>query len=468
MESDGDILLFLGRWHPLLVHLPIGMLIMAFAFALLSRKKNKEVFTPAVSISLLFGSASALIAAVSGYLLSLNGGYDARTLSLHQWLGITVALVSTLCWLLYRRPISEKDVLHPLRKLRFALLTFMLVLLCVAGHFGGTLTHGDGYLVEALPERVRRLTGWQPEQVVIENVQEAAVYADIIQPILKQRCQSCHGAKKQENGLAVHTMEALAQGGEGGQVIAAGNAGESELYRRLILPEGHEERMPPKGRTPISEGQIKLIAWWIDAGAPTDKKVMELEQPEEIQPVLLALASPAASEDIPAADTEAVEKLVAKGVKVIPLAAAKNQLLVNAVNCPQFNDEDSRLLSGLGANITQLKLGDTQITDSALRHIGQLRGLQRLHLENTAVSDKGLDLLNGCKQLRYINLVNTKVTDKGLQALAHLPTLHAVYLYQTGVTTQGIATLAQAMPKLEIDTGNYQLPILSSDTVVYQ
>ena len=479
MESGGDMILFLGRWHPLLVHLPIGMLVMAFLFALLSRKGSYATLAPAVPVTLLFGAASAVAASISGYLLSLGGGYDTRTLSLHQWLGISTALVSVLCWLLYRKPVEEQDILHPLRKLRFAFLAMMVILLCITGHFGGTLTHGEGYLVEALPESMRRVMGWQPEELVIENVQEADVYVDIIQPIMRQRCQSCHGPKKQEGELALHTLDRLMNGGEHGPVIVVGDAEGSELHRRLMLPEGHEERMPPKGRTPISDDQIKLIAWWIDAGAPSDKRVNELEQTEEIKPILLALegsdgapstTQPSATtyDDIPPADQAAIDQLLAKGVKVTPLAESHHHLAVNAINCPEFNDDDSQLLLALGANIAQLKLGGTQITDSALQHIGQLTGLRQLHLENTAVSDAGLGRLNDCKQLRHLNLVNTKVTDEGLSALTLLHALQVVYLYQTAVTSQGVVALAQALPQLQVDTGNYHLPALPTDTIVYR
>ena len=478
MESNGDMLLFFGRWHPLLVHLPIGMLVLAFLFALFGRRKAHAALAPAVAATLLFGAAAAVLAGISGYLLSLGGGYDAHTLSLHQWLGISVALASTLCWLLYRTPISKKDTLTPLRKFRFAFLTLMVVLLCVAGHFGGTLTHGDGYLVEALPERTRQLLGWEPDRVVIEDVQEAAVYADIIQPLFRQRCQSCHGPKKQEGELALHTMEMLMQGGENGAVITSGDTATSELYRRLMLPEGHEDRMPPKNRIPLSANQIKLIAWWISVGAPADQQVKTLDQPEEIRPVLLALEGGAdqsaaldpnaALADLPPPDPDAIQKLRAKGIKVVTLAANKNQLAISAVNYPKFNDEDAQLLTPLGEHVVQLKLGDTQITDGALQHIAQLAGLQQLHLENTAIGNTGLAHIGACKQLRYLNLVNTKVTDDGLHALAQLPALQSVYLYQTTATATGVAALAQSRPLLEIDIGSYRLPALPTDTVVYR
>src|SRR5690606_10165520 len=209
-----------------------------------------------------------------------------------------------------------------------------------------------------------------------------AVYADIVQPIFQQRCQNCHGPKKQEGELALHTFDALMAGGESGRAVVAGDTVGSELYRRLILPVGDEDRMPPKGRTPITDDQIRLIAWWIAVGAPADKLVKELAQPEEIQPILLALerghtagaagdGSVVAYEAIPPGKQEVIDKLLAKGIKVVPVAEGKNQLMVNAINYPAFGDDDRELLLDLGANIAELKLGGTQITDATLEQLSQ-------------------------------------------------------------------------------------------------
>jgi len=476
MENSGDFLLFLGKWHPLVVHLPIGILLMAFVLALLSRKQKYAPLAPAIALTLLFGSVSAVAAGISGYLLSLGGGYNERTLSLHQWSGVGTAIVSVVCWGLYRANGGVSGVLSPLRRFRLGILGLMVVLLCITGHFGGTLTHGEGYLTEAMPAPLQKWFGGKPEEILLENVQEAAVYPDIIQPIFQQRCQSCHGTKKQEGDLALHTFTALMEGGESGPAIVAGDTLKSELFRRLTLPLGDEERMPPKGRTPITDAQIQLIAWWIGAGAPQDKRVKELEQPDPIQPLLLSLEGRGARaeasgdvsyDDIPPARQEVIDKLLAKGVKVVPVAEQKNQLIINAINYPAFSDADGSLLRELGANVAELKLGGTQISDAILEDIGQLSGLRRLSLENTTVTDRGLERLKDCQQLRYLNLVNTQVTDGGIDALHGLPQLREVYLYGTKVTQQGIAVLRQTGKGIEVDAGNYRLPALPSDTIVY-
>ena len=83
--------------------------------------------------------------------------------------------------------------------------------------------------------------------------------------------------------------EFILKGGKDGKVIKPGNADESEMMKRLLLPRNDEDHMPPKEKPQLKENEIALIHWWIATGATFDKKIKELEQTEKIKPVLLAL-----------------------------------------------------------------------------------------------------------------------------------------------------------------------------------
>ncbi|MDH5399464.1 MAG: ribonuclease inhibitor, partial [Cyclobacteriaceae bacterium] len=91
-NTTPEWLLFLGRFHPIILHLPIGMLILAFLFELLSRFEKYISLSVAARLGLLLGSITSVITALFGYFLSLEGGYDETLLFWHQWLGIIVAL----------------------------------------------------------------------------------------------------------------------------------------------------------------------------------------------------------------------------------------------------------------------------------------------------------------------------------------------------------------------------------------
>lgn len=463
MENGGDLFLFLGRWHPLLVHLPIGILFISFVIALVARRPAYSGLAPAVPFTLFVGAISAVFASVLGFLLASFGGYDNRTLGFHQWFGIAVAVLSILVWWLYHRLAEQRAGMRSLVKWRFSIFCMLMVLLCVTGHYGGTLTHGKGYLTDAMPPALGGLFGIEQveEPFVIENVQEAAVYDGLIQPILARRCQSCHGATKQEGGLALHQQASLLTGGDGGAVIVPSELNESELYTRLTLPVGDEKRMPPKGRTPITPEEIALIGWWIEHGAPFEGLVADVEQPEEIATILAQLEAGNAKQAMPEApplDATAVQRLVERGIKVMPVAQGSNYVMISAINAPDFNDEDAEVLVDLKDNIVQLQLGRTAVTDVGMAHIGELTILKKLHLEHTLVTDEGLKALAACLQLQYLNLSSTAIGNTGMDYLKSLPELTHVYLYETKVTGDAIADIQQSQPTLVVDTGGYVLP----------
>ena len=89
-----DISTFLGRMHPLLVHLPIGFLLLALLLDAIAYIPKYAHLRSAVSFALLAGFAAAVITCCSGYRLSLTGDYDYKTLSHHKIAGIILSSLS--------------------------------------------------------------------------------------------------------------------------------------------------------------------------------------------------------------------------------------------------------------------------------------------------------------------------------------------------------------------------------------
>jgi uncharacterized membrane protein/mono/diheme cytochrome c family protein len=466
-----------GRFHPLIVHLPIGILILAAGLELLARQERYANLRPAVTVALFWGFVSAVVACVAGFLLKLSGGYDETTLNIHQNLGIAVAVVAGAAWALKRYGSREK-----LRRLQTPTVVLSALLLFGAGHFGGNLTHGDDYLTQPL----LALTGQAPatvERPKITDINQAVVYHDLVEPVLEQKCWQCHNANKQKGDLRMDEPELLKKGGKGGPVLVAGSAEQSELLKRMLLPEEDEHHMPPKGKTQLTEGEIALVHWWLSKGkADFGLKVAQVEKDAKITPILATLgpggaAVAAAGESaeerllktkVDAASPKDIEKLTKLNVLVMPVANESNYLMANFVNAASFNDQQADLLSALDEQLTWVKLNGTQIGDAGLKAVGTLKNLTRLSLDQTRITDAGLANLSGLKNLQYLNLYGTAITDAGLKQLAALKSLKTLYLWQTKVTPAGVEALKKALPGVQIDTGGYALPSLPTDTLVYK
>jgi len=108
--------LFLGRFHSLAVHLPMRFLVLAAILYIISRIIRNELLLKPLPLILFFGALGAIASVVLGWFLSGEGGYPDDTLFWHQWLGIIVAVVSTVSWFLISDVFKRKEVGDSLQK----------------------------------------------------------------------------------------------------------------------------------------------------------------------------------------------------------------------------------------------------------------------------------------------------------------------------------------------------------------
>lgn len=459
-DNPPDFLVFLGRFHPLVVHLPISFLLLGALLEVLSRMKRYAELRPAVSFVLFLGAISAVIAVFAGLLLSITGDYGGDDLWWHKWLGIGVAVTAVAAYWLKKRSAKTEEL--GMRRAYAGVLTASAALLVVASHFGGSLTHGSDYLTSYMPEPFRSLAGIEPREeakpIVLDNVDEAQVYSDIIHPILDARCVSCHNTNKKKGDLILTTQAAILEGGENGPVVEAGNSEDSELFRRLMLPEDHDDHMPPSGRRPLPDDHIKLIGWWIEQGAPFESTVAQVTTETDVRDILDRMASEAKEAafalQVSPADPAALQALSEKGVLIMPLSQETNLLQATFLNVSDdFSDSDLELLEPVSEQLAWLNLGRSSITDEGMQHIKGLTNLSKLHLEKTAVTDDGLANLSDLERLEYLNLYGTAVSDNGLEHLKNLKNLSALYLWQSNATRAGADKLIAEIPGLEVNLG---------------
>jgi mono/diheme cytochrome c family protein len=88
-----------------------------------------------------------------------------------------------------------------------------------------------------------------------------------VQPILAERCVECHGPDKAKEKLRLDSASFTLKGSKHGAVLTPGQPEAGSLIKMVTLPDGHDDRMPPKGAR-LSEAQVDAIRRWIAAGAP--------------------------------------------------------------------------------------------------------------------------------------------------------------------------------------------------------
>lgn len=271
---------FIGKFHPLFVHLPIGFFTLLGVLELLALRPKWKDLATANRVILLLTIPASLASVVCGWLLAW-GQEESNTLFWHRWLGTGVAVAAIVLWVVRQR--------GWMRTYRRSLLA-TLALLTIASHYGGSLTHGDNFL------------SWPKAKKIAAPVTENELltkpaYAAVIQPIFDNYCVSCHNENKSKGGLRMDSLEQLLKGGDSGYLLDLGNWSSfdsSLLGKRITLPIDDDDHMPPDGKPQLSEPQLAVLRWWLDAGAPTDKTLGELKPTADMLAAIKTfLAAPA-------------------------------------------------------------------------------------------------------------------------------------------------------------------------------
>jgi len=479
---------FIGHLHPVIVHLPIGILLLGVLMMVYEHYSKVDLQLP-ISFAFLVGSISAVMACIAGWILSNSGEYDALLVQKHQWTGISTAVIGLLVYFLKQY-----------RKLLAVILTLLVF---ITGHYGGTLTHGENYLfksnensnksqVDTIKVEAKKITQTISNGADSLTIETHNVYKEEIAPLLKLRCYNCHSAIKQKNGLRLDAEAYIKKGGKNGKIFVAGNTFKSPLYTSLVLPIDDEKHMPPKGKHQLSQNEILIIENWIKSGASFEDIIDTISNKEVANNITAAnkiadkniLDDPKlknAKAEITETKKKDIENNNIKGFENIsnlpnpaPLSPAiiegfkqeniiltniaegSNFVMANFVNVVPFNNAILQALKNINEQLVVLKLTNLPINDNDIKIVADLKNIKKLNVENTLITDNGMEYIKQLSKLEQLNLYGTNVSDEGLMELASLKNLSVLYLWKTKVTLNGIEQFKKINPKVAIEIGDFK------------
>lgn len=471
-----DLVRFLGHFHPLLLHLPIGVFALilfqelgAILGKCIGDPKNTALFP------LFFGASSAIAAVIAGFLLYQGEANFSESVLVerHLWGGLIFAIAAVVTF------ISKAWTVALLANPAFyrMLLLGSVGVMGFASHDGASITHGENYLTEFAPESMQRLLGsgskrqkepkltGAPAKAPVEQL----VYAEIVAPILERRCLQCHKENKSKGKFRMDSYELLLKGGNEGAAIKPGKSADSNIIIRMALPKDDDEHMPPRGKPEIESTEVAVIKWWIDNGANPQQKLSDSAVTAPVREAIAKLypvdtAGSSKSTKIAAqvafiGPDEKLKAAVAVISKEFPGALrfeSQNSALLafTAVSLRgNLDDTTFKKLESVSSQLVTVDLSATKITDLAIAQLALAKNLRLVRLAETGVTNASIDTLLKLASLESINLYGTKVTDAGVSKLSAMPNLKRLYLWRTAVTPECIKALKEKLPSCEIITG---------------
>lgn len=428
-----------GRMHPLLLHLPIGFLLLMVILPFIRKHLPEPAYYQINLFVLALGSVTAALTAIMGFLLARESGYNGELVDQHKWAGIGLSWMTygLFVWLRNRRQLN--------RIFQVGLIANVLVLI-VAGHMGAGITHGEDFVWAPLQEDQPAITA------------ETPVYEALIVPVFQQKCYSCHNESKAKGGLVMTETKRFAKGGDTGAAYLAGDPAESLLIHRLELPEEDEEHMPPDGKPQLTDVEVQLLKDWIADGADTKVTIAELADESLLKSLAMSRIQAAREDqvrtyDFAAASPAVIEELNIPFRTVSPLStgspALRAAIFIRETYEKQFLEE----LLKVKDQLVDLKLDHLPIEDDEMEVIRQFHRLEKLNLNNTKVTAQGLEALTACESLRSLSVSGLPVDTSIAAILRAIPTLEELYVWNTQLDTTQIDLLEASFPTVRIEGG---------------
>ena len=287
---------FIGGFHPVVLHLPIGIVIAIVGQSLWVRWRGTESnddrvlwFLAALTSTLSFGT---------GYLLVMGGGYQSEHLNWHLW---GAAVFTSLCWVGLAATCWNAG-----RGTGDVVAVGVIASVSITGHYGGLMVHGDPFAGAPWLNDPQRFATFG------EFGEKVNVFGEIVTPIMGAKCVACHGPAKQNGRLRLDSFAAITAGGEHGRVLIPGDVERSTLVSVLRLPLNNHDHMPPPNRPQIAEPELIALEYWVSSGGEEDQVFSRKNPPDELaallEPGYRLLEDPAAVEAREARDAKEAKR----------------------------------------------------------------------------------------------------------------------------------------------------------------
>jgi hypothetical protein len=428
--------------HPLLVHFPIVLVILYALGSLIPTPKNADqhpIPHPVNDLLLLLTALTSVLTALMGLFLSKEEGYDPDALLWHKWGGIILS-VFTLAWYYFKRHLSS------VRWLPYFTSLIALGIILITGHQGAAITHGQNFLFAPVtPEKNKPLVPFE----------EALVFADMVKPVIDDKCMSCHNSTKAKGELVMESEELLLKGGKSGKLWDSTAADFGLMLRRVHLPLEQKKHMPPHGKPQLTDEELSIITHWIKKGSDFTLKVADLPTEDTLRMIAnrIFMDAETAPYDFEEADPGTIERLNTSNRIVMQESLNSPAVTVSFFNSKLFKVEQLKELNVIKNQVVSLDLSKMPVKDADLNLLSEFVNLRRLHLNFTDITGETLKVLEKLKYLRTLSVSGTRLKSSDLEYLNNFPQLKNVFAWNIPVDSTRLERIRDRAKNIRFETG---------------
>jgi len=421
----GPWLSWLGQLHPVVLHFPIvmGLGIGLYLMAGCKPSLDKNILQYLFAINALFAS----VVAIFGVFISKSGNYDKAILNLHQWGGLAIAIVSWILYLIHKNLFTIKPLF-----LKLLGIVYILVII-VFTHKGGQLTHGKNAL--ALPKKINVLNNVNKPDSLL------TIYEKAVQPILMDKCISCHGGDKIKGDLDLTSIESIQKGGKHG----------NQFLNRIHLPLQDEKHMPLKDSRQLTNEELSILTKWMELGGNLNKPLREFDKKDSL--FILASQYIAPTVDKPKEQAN-LSEYNSNYVTVQYDYHGSDKINVRFFQATYYNTDNLKKLDKIKGQVISLNLQNMPLQKTDIDIISEYANLETLNLNYTKLKLQDLQGIAKLKKLKSLSLAGIKIENDQLASILKASSIRKIALWTEGLKQANINAIATKYPNISFIVGD--------------
>ena len=483
LASDAWWVPNVGEYHPLILHLPIGIVALT-VFMEVCGWLSFGRYRPLTGVGLLLAFLSGVVACVTGLFdLKVEGMVHddwGDDMFKHMWMGIAFVVVLGLAFLA-----KIWGSRNGTRRWIYGVLLFGTAgILGYGANFGGRQTHGACPVentIKGLSSHNEVSGPVKDGGSMAQPAKDLLAFHDVVLPIMDDKCLACHSVEsgKDKGELLMDTYANLLKGGESQdgddyRTLVPGDAEKSYMIEVMMLPMDDDMHMPPRKKTQMEDYEVELMTWWVN-NIPSnvvleDQTLAEMGAPQNILDAATTMMNREEPESEPESvemkEQEAAPENAPENVRVGEQEALKEDDSTDSevteepegeTSEPELMEEDEPEelkaddLAALELPVAELveepSLVATLLTEEAVMdHLSNRPALGTL---NSSEAEGVMNAAVRAKRLENLNLYGGKVSGSGLAESQPGVTFDSLYVSEPEVTLERRETLPKTQADLE-------------------
>jgi len=267
------------------------------------------------------------------------------------------------------------------------------------------------------------------------------VYEKAVQPILINKCVTCHGGDKIKGDLQLTSIELIKKGGKHG----------NQLLERIHLPMTDEKHMPPVDNKQLTKEELAIITKWMQLGGDLNKSMKALNKKDSLFILASQYIAPIYIKSI---EQPSLDEYNSNYVTVRYDFHGSDKINVNFFQGSFYKTDYLQKLDKIKDQIITLNMQNIPLQKKDIDIISSFANLEKLNLNYSKLKIEDIQGLSALKKLKSLSLAGMNIDNNKLEAIIKSGAIQKLQLWANGLYKKDLSPLITKYPAIQFNVGD--------------